>query len=36
LSINEEVLLKLLHRWRDEAVKAGHTISRSPGGFFLH
>ena len=28
LSINEEVLLKLLHRWRDEAVKAGHTISR--------
>src|ERR1700720_1891103 len=28
LSTNEEVLLKLLHRWRDEAVKAGHTISR--------
>jgi transposase len=28
LTINEEVLLKLLHRWRDEAVKAGHTISR--------
>ena len=28
LSLNEEVLLKLLHRWRDEAVKAGHTISR--------
>src|SRR5580692_12724542 len=28
LSVNEEVLLKLLHRWRDEAVKAGHTISR--------
>src|SRR5947208_2791405 len=23
-----EALLKLLHRWRDEAVKAGHTITR--------
>ena len=29
LSFNEEVLLKLLHRWRDEAVKAGSTGTRS-------
>jgi transposase len=28
LSFDEEVLLKLLYRWRDEAVKAGHTITR--------
>ena len=25
---DEEALLKLLHRWRDEAVKAGHQIAR--------
>jgi transposase len=25
---DEEGLLKLLHRWRDEAVKAGHKIAR--------
>jgi transposase len=28
LSFDEEMLLKLLYRWRDEAVKAGHTITR--------
>jgi transposase len=25
---DQEVLLRLLHRWRDEAVKAGHAIKR--------
>jgi transposase len=25
---DEEALLKLLHRWRDEAVKAGRKITR--------
>jgi transposase len=28
LTPDEEALLKLLHRWRDEAVKVGHTITR--------
>ena len=28
LSVDEESLLKLLYRWRDEAVNAGHTITR--------
>ena len=28
LAADEEALLKLLHRWRDEAVKAGHQIGR--------
>ena len=28
LSFNEEMLLNLLHRWRDEAVKARQTITR--------
>ena len=28
LEPDEEALLRLLHRWRDEAVKAGRTISR--------
>jgi transposase len=28
LSFDEEMLLKLLYRWRDEGVKAGHTITR--------
>src|SRR5215510_10305077 len=28
LAADEEALLKLLHRWRDEAVKAGHQIER--------
>jgi transposase len=28
LSLDEEMLLKLLYRWRDEAVKAGNTITR--------
>ena len=28
LASDEEALLKLLHRWRDEAVKAGHQIER--------
>ena len=28
LASDEEALLKLLHRWRDEAVKAGHQIKR--------
>jgi transposase len=28
LSFDEQMLLQLLYRWRDEAVKAGHTITR--------
>jgi len=28
LNCDQEMLLKLLFRWRDEAVKAGHTITR--------
>jgi transposase len=28
LAIDEKALLKLLHRWRDEAAKAGHRITR--------
>ena len=28
LAPDEEELLRLLHRWRDEAVKSGHTITR--------
>ncbi len=28
LAPDEEGLLKLVHRWRDEAFKAGHTITR--------
>jgi transposase len=28
LSVDEEALLKLLYRWRDEGVTAGHTIER--------
>jgi transposase len=28
LAPDAEALLRLLHRWRDEAVKAGHTITR--------
>ena len=28
LGADENVLLKLLHRWRDEAIKAGHKIKR--------
>jgi transposase len=28
LNCDQEMLLKLLFRWRDEAVKAGHTIAR--------
>jgi transposase len=28
LSVDEEMLLKLLYRWRDEAVRGGHTITR--------
>jgi transposase len=28
LNCDQEMLLKLLSRWRDEAVKAGHTITR--------
>jgi transposase len=30
---DEEALLKLLHRWRDEAIKAGHRITRMVVGF---
>src|SRR5438093_2283340 len=29
LAVNEEVLLQLLHRWRNEAAQAGHTIKRT-------
>ena len=28
LAVDESALLKLLHRWRDEAAKAGHHIKR--------
>src|SRR5260370_29479870 len=28
LAVDESALLKLLHRWREEAVKAGHQIKR--------
>ncbi|MHC2618120.1 hypothetical protein ACVIW2_000151 [Bradyrhizobium huanghuaihaiense] len=28
LAVDESALLKLLHRWRDEAAKAGHDIKR--------
>ena len=28
IAVDESVLLKLLHRWREEAEKAGHTIKR--------
>src|SRR6202162_1034252 len=28
LAVDENALLKLLHRWREEAAKAGHKISR--------
>src|ERR1700731_178923 len=28
LAIDESALLKLLHRWREEAEKAGHSIKR--------
>ncbi|MEY9595876.1 hypothetical protein AB7M74_011313 [Bradyrhizobium japonicum] len=28
LAVDESALLKLLHRWRDEAAKAGHRIKR--------
>jgi hypothetical protein len=28
LAIDESALLKLLHRWREEATKAGHRIKR--------
>jgi transposase len=30
---DQEGLLKLLHRWRDEAIKAGHKITRMVVGF---
>src|ERR1700746_1918904 len=33
LAPDEESLLKLLHRWRDEAVKAGHRITPSVVAF---
>jgi transposase len=33
LSIDEEVLLQLLYRWRDEAVKAGRMITRMAVAF---
>src|SRR6476659_2236463 len=28
LAVDESALLKLLHRWREEAAKAGHRIKR--------
>jgi transposase len=33
LAPDEEGLLKLVHRWRDEAINAGHTITRMVIGF---
>jgi transposase len=33
LAPNEDGLLNLLHRWRDEAVRAGHTITRTAVAF---
>lgn len=33
LAVDENALLKLLHRWRDEAEKAGHRITRITGAF---
>ncbi len=33
LALDENALLKLLHRWRDEAEKAGHKIERIAVGF---
>jgi transposase len=42
LAVDESALLKLLHRWREEAAKAGHRIKRiavaleaGRGGFWL-
>src|SRR5258708_29793327 len=42
LAVDESALLKLLHRWREEAAKAGHPIKRiavafqpRPHGFWL-
>src|SRR3974390_1890317 len=42
LAVDESALLKLLHRWREEAEKAGHRIERiavafeaGRGGFWL-
>jgi transposase len=33
LSVDEKLLLQLLYRWRDEAVKAGHMITRMAVAF---
>ncbi len=33
LAADESALLKLLHRWREEAVKAGHRIKRTAVAF---
>ena len=33
LAVDESVLLKLLHRWREEAKKAGYMIKRIAGAF---
>ena len=33
LNVDEKALLQLLHRWRDEAVKAGYRITRMAVAF---
>src|SRR6266513_4465113 len=33
LAVDESALLKLLHRWREEAEKAGHRIERIAAAF---
>src|SRR6202050_1695624 len=33
LAVDESALLKLLHRWREEAEQAGHRIKRIAGAF---
>jgi transposase len=33
LGADERALLRLLHRWRDEAIKAGHAIDRIAGAY---
>jgi transposase len=35
LDVDEEALLRLLHRWRDEAISAGRKIEAGRDGFWL-
>ncbi len=35
LDVDEEALLQLLHRWRDEAINAGRKITRMVLAFLL-